>query len=77
MRTYGVLIFSSSVIGSNFSVYQGLKNGNRNILVTAYVGAIWGMIGGVVCPFLPFVAPGMLMNRSFREELLQKVEKLA
>lgn len=76
-RIYGTLIFCSSVVGSNFAVYYGLENGNRNVFVTGYVGAIWGMVAGVACPLVPFVVPGMLMNRSFREELLEKVEKLA
>jgi hypothetical protein len=76
-RAYTVLIFSSTVIGSNFGVYYGLEHGNTNVLVNAYIGGIWGMIAGVACPIAPFVAPGLLMHRSTREAFLQKVEKLA
>lgn len=76
-RVYSVLIFSSTIIGSNFGVYSGLEYGNTNVLVNAYVGAIWGMIVGTLCPVAPFIVPGMLMNRSTREAFLRKVEKLA
>jgi hypothetical protein len=76
-RVYTVLIFSSTVVGSNFGVYYGLEHGNPNILVNAYIGGIWGMMAGVVCPIVPFIAPGALMNRSFREALVQKAERLA